>query len=250
MALKLKQGEISMNKYSNKSLNAMRFCSIVFLTLLVAALAQARTSATAPTAAHDDDDSITPPNVPAELRVEAGNEVFLVGHGDGTQNYVCVPCDTSKPGCPFGVAYSLFTPQATLFDDEGEQLTTHFFSPNPFEANTDLTVVGDHMIRVTWQHSRDTSTVWAKIIGSKAVTLGAIPWLLLQVKDVGAQAGPTGGDKLTKTTFIQRVNTFEGTAPQTGCSSPATDIGNKAFVHYKADYIFYKKAGRHGRDDN
>ena len=27
----------------------------------------------------------------------------------------------------------LFTPEATLFSDDGEQVTTHFFSPNPVE---------------------------------------------------------------------------------------------------------------------
>jgi Protein of unknown function (DUF3455) len=40
--------------------------------------------------------------------------------------------------------------------------------------------------------------------------------------------------------FIQRVNTEGGLAPATGCDSP-TDIGNKRFVPYKADYVFYKQ---------
>src|ERR1051325_5035472 len=62
-------------------------------------------------------DSVTPPPVPVDVQVERGNEAFLVGHATGTQNYVCLPCDATKPNCPFGVAYSLFTPQATLFDD-------------------------------------------------------------------------------------------------------------------------------------
>src|SRR5215216_5521720 len=49
-----------------------------------------------------------------------------------------------------------------------------------------------------WQHSRDTSTVWAKVAldGSSTdpafVAAGAIPWLLLDV--VGVQEGPSGGD--------------------------------------------------------
>jgi len=46
---------------------------------------------------------------------------------------------------------------------------------------------------------------------------------------------------LTKTTFIQRLNTTGGLAPSTGCTSPA-DIGHLAFVPYTADYFFYKKA--------
>jgi hypothetical protein len=75
-------------------------------------------------AAHADD--ITPPRVPKLLEVEDGNEVFLVGQGVGTQNYVCAPSATSVTG----FAFSLFTPQATLLDGAGEQLITHFFSPN------------------------------------------------------------------------------------------------------------------------
>jgi Protein of unknown function (DUF3455) len=102
------------------------------------------------------------------------------------------------------------------------------------------------------RHSRDTSTVWGKVIGTSSdadfVNPGAIPWLLVQVKDVGVLAGPTGGTKLTGTTFIQRLNTFGGVAPSTDCSVTA-DIGAKAFVPYTADYFFYKDAGKNVRDD-
>lgn len=170
-------------------------------------------------------DDVYPPRVPSDIRVPAGNMAFLEGHGVGTQNYVCLPAGA-------GVAWSLFTPQATLLDDEGEQITTHFFSPNPFESGT---------IRVTWQHSQDTSTVWALLVqpstDPKFVAPGAVPWLLLQ--KAGVQAGPTGGDTLTATTFVQRVNTSGGVAPSSGCDSPA-DIGRKAFVPYRADYFFYR----------
>jgi Protein of unknown function (DUF3455) len=73
------------------------------------------------------------------------------------------------------------------------------------------------------------------------VAPGAIPWFLLQV--VGAQDGPTGGDKLSETTFIQRLNTFEGVAPSTGCTL-SEDVGKKALVPYTADYFFYKATNR------
>jgi len=55
--------------------------------------------------------------------------------------------------------------------------------------------------------------------------------------------GPTGGDTLTKTTFIQRLNTAGGVAPSTGCRS-SSDVGTLAFVPYTADYFFYKAVGR------
>ena len=193
----------------------------------VAALGMAFTTAQ-PQAARDD--RITPPPVPADLRVDPPNEVFRLGHGVGTQNYICVPSGA-------GVAFQLFTPEATLFSDSGRQLTTHFFSPNPIEPG---------VVRATWEDSRDTSMVWAKVTNSSTdarfVNPGAVAWLRLEV--AGAQAGPTGGDRLTRTTFIQRLNTVGGLAPSTGCSTPA-DIGTKAFVPYTADYFFYRDASRH-----
>ena len=94
---------------------------------------------------------ITPPPLPADLApVPAGNKLFLGTHAVGTQNYVCRPSGA-------GVAYVLFTPEATLFGEDGGQVITHYFSPNPFEPNTDPKVVADGTIRATWQH-RDTST--------------------------------------------------------------------------------------------
>ena len=66
---------------------------------------------------------------------------------------------------------------------------------------------------------------------------------------VGAQDGPTGGDTLTATTFIQRLNTSGGVAPSTGCAS-STDVGKQAFVPYTADYFFYKAAKSDADDGN
>ena len=119
--------------------------------------------------------------------------------------------------------------------DLDEQLTTHFFSPNPSEGG---------IIRATWQDSRDTSTVWGEVIASSSdsnfVKAGAIPWLKIDVENTGAQTGPTGGDSLSRTTFIQRLNTEGGAAPSNGCDRP-TDVGKKEFVPYAADYFFYRR---------
>ena len=201
--------------------------------------------------------NVTPPRVPPNIEVPTGNTLFLVGHGVGTQNYICLPCpNPSTATCPdtSGFAYILFTPEATLFEpeDNTKQLITHFFSPNrnPTESGEN-----EGTIRVTWQDSQDTSTVWAKLNinpdGSAAsasassdptfVAKGAVNWLLL--KAVGAEVGPTGGDTLSDTTFIQRLNTSGGLAP-TDCASSA-DVGKQAFEPYTADYFFYKAA-----DDN
>ena len=45
---------------------------------------------------------------------------------------------------------------------------------------------------------------------------------------------------LSKTTFIQRLNTTGGVAPADGCSTSA-DVGKQVLVPYTADYYFYKK---------
>jgi hypothetical protein len=172
--------------------------------------------------------TVTPPVVPAGLDVPAPNQSYLVGHAVGTQNYVCLPSASLGR-----VAWALFTPEATLFDEQREQIITHFFSPNPAEGR---------IVRATWEDSGDTSTVWARATAASTdpafVKAGAVAWVLLEV--VGSQTGPTGGNRLSATTFIQRVNTVGGAAPSTGCSLP-TDVGNKAFMPYTADYFFYRR---------
>ena len=204
------------------------------LLLIAYAAALAVTFAVSrPQLAHAD--QVTPPPVPANLQVEAGHQAFLAGHAVGTQNYICLPSGS-------GFAWTLFGPQATLFNDDDKQVITHFLSPNPDENGT---------LRATWQHSRDTSTIWAVASQSSSdpafVAPGAIPWLLLDV--VGAQDGPTSGDKLSKTTFIQRLNTTGGAAPSDGCTN-SIDVGKREFVPYEADYFFYKATQKrtHGGD--
>jgi hypothetical protein len=168
--------------------------------------------------------TVTPPVVPPGLEVDAPNQAFLVGHAFGTQNYECQPVDSLGH-----VAWTLFTPQATLFGDQNAQLITHFNSPNPDEAG---------VVRATWQDSVDTSMVWARAVASAMVDPNAIPWVKLA--KVGARVGPTGGRTLSDTTFVQRVNTHGGLAPSTGCDA-LPDAGKKAFIPYTADYFFYKK---------
>ncbi len=172
-------------------------------------------------------DDFTPPPVPSNIQVPAGNMAYLKGHAVGTQNYICLPAAS-------GFAWTLFGPQATLFNDNRDQVITHFLSPNPAENGTP---------RATWQHSGDTSADWGVAMQSSSdpafVASDAIPWLLLQV--VGAQMGPNGGSSLADTTFIQRLNTVKGVAPSTGCAA-STDVGKRALVPYTADYYFFKAA--------
>jgi len=188
-------------------------------------------------AQNPDKSHFAPSPAPDNVKVLDGNKIFLVGHATGTQNYVCKASGA-------GFKFVLFTPEATLFDDNGREVITHFFSPNPREPNTDTTITADHLVRATWQDARDGSTVWAAATpdttstDANFVAFGAVAWLKLTV--VGAQDGPTGGRGLSATTFIQRINTSGGVVPLTGCSA-AGDVGNEAFMPYTADYVFWEK---------
>lgn len=168
-------------------------------------------------------DRITPPSVPAEIELSTDYKVFFFGHAVGTQNYICAPAAT-----PSGVDWFFIGPQATLFDSNGEQVATHFLSKNPLR---------DDALQATWQHSRDSSRVWARRLNGAYVAPDAIEWLLLEV--TGQQAGPTGGVKLTATVRIQRVNTVGGVKPPAAECTAAT-INTRKFVAYEADYYFYK----------
>ena len=179
---------------------------------------------------------VVAPGVPPTLKVDDGNHPFFVGHAIGTQNYVCAPSSASETG----VAYVLFTPEATLFNEDMDQIITHYFSPNqdqtpPGDPNTDTKVQADGAVRATWQHSRDGSTVWAKVKATVPVS-GTIALVLLDV--VGHLDGLTGGNFLSKTKQIQRLNTTGGVPRPDGCSSSA-DFGHTAFANYTADYYFY-----------
>jgi len=178
-------------------------------------------------------------NTPAALTPQ-GNSEFLATRGVGTQGYVCLP---SGSGASWTVNNA--RPEATLFTNvfgAPFQVITHFLSPveNPNDVGPKPPRFGD----ATWQSSFDSSKVWAQKTsfipaGSDAScpNEGAIDCLLLQT--IGSAPGPTGGSTLTKTSFIQRLNTRGGSAPATGCTTQA-DVGRQALVPYSADYHFFR----------
>ncbi|HBY63922.1 MAG TPA: hypothetical protein DEH78_29200 [Solibacterales bacterium] len=197
----------------------MKRRSVSALMMSIAALAQAAAAQTA-----------TAPSVPANLQVPSGNAPFVRGYAEGTQNYVCLPGEA-------GLAWRFQGPQATVFltlrwinGEIRQQMMTHFLSPSVAEEGAPA--------RATWQSSLDTSAVWAKRIADSSdpayVAPGAIPWFLLQV--TGTKAGPAGGQLLTRTSYIQRVNTAGGVMPQGVCS----EVGVIRFVPYTAEYVFYE----------
>ena len=192
----------------------------------------------------DSSTSIPTPTTPERITPPAGTFAFLLGRGVGTQGYVCLPGPTG------GVSWTVNNarPEATLFTHifgEEVQIITHFLSPvvNPNDIGPKPPRFGD----VTWQSSFDSSRVWAQkkdfiTAGTDASCPngGSIDCLLLQV--IGFDEGPAGGKSLTKTTFIQRLNTKGGSAPAnpaTGCLA-STDVGHQLLVPYSADYFFFR----------
>jgi hypothetical protein len=151
-------------------------------------------------------DSPPPPTVPQAIQVPSGNVPFLLGHATGTQNYTCQRSSTGS-----GFAWTFVEPEATLVNDSGKQIMTHYAGP-------------------TWE-TKDGSTVVGARVDGVTVSTSAIPWLLLR-------ATSTTPGQLTTTTYIQRVNTTGGLAPTGGCNG--AHLGDALNVPYTADYYFYK----------
>ena len=218
-------------------------------SLYVAALALACAFGTVTNAAAQ---KITSPTTPTLITPPAGNSAFLLGHAVGTQGYVCLP-----KGTGFSWTAKPARPEATLFTTiygQDFQIITHFLSPdtNPNEFASNPVPFGS----ATWQSSFDSSKAWAQVPLSNSTTppspasipagsdpscpnTGSIACLLLQ--SIGSQQGPTGGKILTKTTFVQRLKTKGGSAPDDtdGCGS-ADKVGNQRLVPYTADYYFFR----------
>jgi len=185
--------------------------------------------------------SLKSPPTPTTITPPAGTSAFLLGRATGTQGYVCLPTATGASWTVNGAR-----PEATLFTSVfglDIQIITHFLSPNtnPNEFAPNPLPFGN----ATWQSSLDSSKVWAQAQASipagsdpSCPNSGSIACLLLQV--IGAQEGPAGGKALTRTLYIQRLNTNAGLAPSQGCAT-STDVGKQALVPYTADYYFFKK---------
>ena len=149
------------------------------------------------------------PQVPAGIAVPAGNKVHVHGFGVGVQIYTWN-----------GVSWGAAVPEATLFDDEGRVVATHFAGP-------------------TWESNTGSKVVGVAVPPRVTVDSNAIPWLLLR------GVSSTGPGIFADTTFIQRVNTSGGNAP----SAAGTTVGQVARVPYTADYFFYRETPLRAGDD-
>ncbi len=111
-----------------------------------------------------------------------------------------------------GSTWGAAVPDATLYDDEGNVVATHFAGP-------------------TWKSNSGSMVVGALPPKSITVDPDAIPWLRL------TKLTSEGPGIFANTTYIQRVNTEGGKAP-----AVAGDfVGQVAEVPYLADYFFYRQ---------
>lgn len=198
------------------------------------------------TVANAQAQNLTTPTTPVIITPPPGNSAFAVGHAVGTQGYICLPTSPGASTASWTVKPA--RPEATLFQSvfgHDFQIITHFLSPdtNPNKAAPDPLPFGS----ATWQSSLDSSKVWAQVLHANTIpagsdrscpNAGAIPCLLLE--SIGSEQGPTGGNSLSRTTFVQRLNTKDGSAPTDGCFT-SNDVGNQRLVPYTADYIFFRK---------
>lgn len=150
----------------------------------------------------------SPPDVPGQIAVPAGNVLSAVAAAEGFQIYTCQPQGSSY-------AWLLSQPQAVLVEKGHKPWALHYGGPS-------------------WT-AMDGSTVTAtRVDGAPAPSSSDIPWLLLKA---ASNTGPDGGT-FKSTTFIQRLNTSGGQAPATGCD--ADHVGSTARIYYTADYYFYR----------
>lgn len=148
------------------------------------------------------------PEVPFEIAVDDGYKVHFHGFARGVQIY-------TWNGNDWGNA----VPRATLFDDDGNVVVSHFGTPEgpAWRSNSGSEVVG-------------------KLPPKRADVDpdNAIPWLLLEANPLLTH----GPGVLANTSLIHRVNTAGGLAPKVA----GTAIGQVAEVPYIADYFFYRQS--------
>jgi hypothetical protein len=141
------------------------------------------------------------PQVDPAISVGETNKVHFHGFGVGFQIY-------TWNGTDWGNA----VPDATLFDEDGNVVATHFAGPS-WQSNSGSKVVGK-----------------LPPSGFVIVDRSAIPWLRLEALIT------EGPGIFADTTFIQRVNTIGGKAPLQNGSF----VGQVARIPYSADYFFYR----------
>src|SRR5262245_12115940 len=148
------------------------------------------------------------PEVPDGIIVPGTtNKVSFHGIGVGFQVYTWN-----------GTSWGNAVPDATLFDQDGNIVASHFG------------VLIPPRVHPAWQSNSGSRVVGDLPPAPVVMDTNAIPWLRLEAL---TSEGP---GVFADTTFIQRVNTTGGKAPFTD----GAFVGQVARVPYTADYFFYR----------
>ena len=153
--------------------------------------------------------TMSAPDVPQAVAVPAGNRPAMTLKGVGMLTYEC----RAKTGTTGAHEWVFVGPDATLQDMSGRTVGKYYGGP-------------------TWEHN-EGSKITGKQLAVSPGTPGAIPLQLVQTTPA------TGSGPFNGVTYIQRVNTVGGVAPNSPCD--ASTIGSKQTVNYSADYVFYKQ---------
>jgi hypothetical protein len=155
----------------------------------------------------EEGEDLQTPNLPcAEIVVPEGHKLKKIVYAIGVQIYRWN-----------GSAWAFVAPEATLFAD-----------PN-YRGK-----VGTHYGGPTWEANNGGKVVAARVNGCSP-DVESVAWLLLNAVD---NEGPV---VFGKTTYIQRINTVSGLAPQRA----GTHVGEEVRMPYTTEYLFYvEKRGR------
>ena len=150
--------------------------------------------------------------VPVEVDLpNSGNTRIATYYAEGVQIYNA----RLKAGSdPAAYEWVFASPSAILFNENNEQVGTHFAGPSWQLASGD---------RINGQHFTPAKT--------KSMASNSIDWLLLMPKD-----GSTPTGIFQDVSYIQRIATTGGKAPATPPASASETIG----VEYTAVYRFSK----------
>ncbi|RZT36611.1 DUF3455 domain-containing protein [Cupriavidus agavae] len=161
-------------------------------------------------ASHHGNMAMTPPAPVADaIRVPAGHKMAMQTVGSGQLLYEC----RVKANSQADHEWVFVGPTAVLKDRNGATVGKYYGPP------------------ATWESS-DGSKVTATQVAVAPAGDGNIPHQLVK-------ANPAmGTGSMTGVTYIQRVATKGGVAPNMPCSS--ANLGAKQTVVYQADYLFWK----------
>ncbi len=146
--------------------------------------------------------------LPDAVKVPEGHKVVLETVGVGEITYEC----RDKASMPGQTEWVFVGPKAVLNDRSGKAVGDYFGPP------------------ATWQ-AKDGSKITGTQLAVAPVDKTALPYQLVKANPAEGPGAMHG------VSYIQRVATHGGVAPQSGCM--AQNNGERQIVKYQADYVFW-----------